>query len=203
MSSMRWGGGQPAVGVSVQPPAALMHSAMMGPADQGQVGQVGGAAMQPVLEMMGLRLGWGTITAGDRTAAVVDHQGGLLGGGHQPAGPAHLQWLGRGPAQDRGQPGQRGLEPGGHPAVTPQAVLGTEAMAVGVVAMVVGVVVAGVEVGAMMVVAMNAGVAGDQRLGSGLPSQASRRHASGASGPAQPIPHPGCRDGPAGCPGPR
>jgi hypothetical protein len=35
---------------------------------------------------------------------VADHQGGALGGGHDPAGPAHLQRLGRRPAKGRGEP---------------------------------------------------------------------------------------------------
>jgi hypothetical protein len=51
---MGWGGGQPAVGAAGQPPAALMDRAVVGPAHQGQVSEVGGAAMQPVPQMMGL-----------------------------------------------------------------------------------------------------------------------------------------------------
>jgi hypothetical protein len=54
VSSVGWGGGQLAVGAADQPPAALMHSAMVGPAEQGQIGQVGGAPMEPVAQMMGL-----------------------------------------------------------------------------------------------------------------------------------------------------
>ena len=63
--SMRWGGDQAAVGVAGQPPAALMDRPMMGPTHQGQVGQVGRAAMQPVPQMMGLTPAQRPITAGD------------------------------------------------------------------------------------------------------------------------------------------
>jgi hypothetical protein len=54
MPPLRPAGGQPPIGVSVQLPAALVDRPMMGPAHQGQVGQVGGAAVQPVPPMMGL-----------------------------------------------------------------------------------------------------------------------------------------------------
>jgi hypothetical protein len=50
-SSMRWGGGEAAVGVAVKSPAALMDRPVVGPAHQGQIGQVGGAAVQPMAEM--------------------------------------------------------------------------------------------------------------------------------------------------------
>jgi hypothetical protein len=36
--SLGWGGGEVAVGVSLQPPAALVDRAVVGPAQQGQVG---------------------------------------------------------------------------------------------------------------------------------------------------------------------
>ena len=63
-SSMRWGGGQPAIGVAGQPPAALVHRPMMGPAHQGQVLKVGRAAVEPVAQMVGLAPGRGSVAAG-------------------------------------------------------------------------------------------------------------------------------------------
>jgi hypothetical protein len=54
MSPMRWRSGEVAVGASLQPPAALVDRAVMGAAQQGQVGQVGGAAIQPVAQVVGL-----------------------------------------------------------------------------------------------------------------------------------------------------
>ena len=75
---------------------------MMGSAEQGQVGEVGGAAVQPVPEMVGFAPGRGPVAAGDRTAAVADDQGSPLGSGDDAAGPADLQRLGGGAAQGRG-----------------------------------------------------------------------------------------------------
>jgi hypothetical protein len=40
-SSKRWGGGEATVGISGESPAALMDHPMMGPTEQGQIGQVG------------------------------------------------------------------------------------------------------------------------------------------------------------------
>ena len=119
--SMRWGGGQPPIRVSGQPPAALMDRPMMGPAHQDQIGQVGRATMGPVAEMMGLTPARGPLAARDRTAAVADHQGGPLGSGHDPAGPAHRQRLGRATPKDRREPPGRRPQLGGQPATTPQA----------------------------------------------------------------------------------
>ena len=96
-----WGGGQPAIRLADQLPAALMGRPMMGPADQGQVGQVGRATVQPVAQMMGLTPGQRPHTAGEDTAAVADGQGGPLGALHDPAGPPDLQRLGRWPAKHR------------------------------------------------------------------------------------------------------
>jgi hypothetical protein len=103
MSSVRWGGGQPAVRLSGEPPAALVHGSVVSSAEQGQVGQVGGAAMEPVAQMMGLTPGQGTGAVGEDTAAVTHGQGAALGGLDDPGGPADFQRLGRGPTQDRGQ----------------------------------------------------------------------------------------------------
>ena len=43
---MWWGGGELAVGSADEPPAARVDGPVMGPADQGQVGQVGGATIR-------------------------------------------------------------------------------------------------------------------------------------------------------------
>ena len=67
-----WGGGEPPVGPAGQPPAALMDGPVMGPAHQGQVREVGGASVEPVLEVVGLAPGQGAITAREHTAAVAD-----------------------------------------------------------------------------------------------------------------------------------
>ncbi len=102
MSPIRWGGGEPAVGlVAGQPPAALMDRPVVGSAQQGQVGQVGGAPVEPVAQMMGLAPGQGTGTTREDAAAVAHGQGGALGGGDDPAGPAEVQRLGGGATKDR------------------------------------------------------------------------------------------------------
>ena len=78
VSSTGWSGGEPPIGAAGQLPALLMHRSMVGAADQGQVGQVGGAAIDPVPQMMGLAPGQGAGTVGEDTAAVADSQGGAL-----------------------------------------------------------------------------------------------------------------------------
>ena len=98
MSPMRWGGDQPAIGTALQPPAALMHGPVMRPAEQSQIRQVGGAAMEPVAQMMGLTPGQGAGAVGEDTAAVADGQGAALGGLDDSGGAADLQRLGRGAA---------------------------------------------------------------------------------------------------------
>jgi hypothetical protein len=67
-----WGGGQPPIRSAGQLPAALMDRPMMGPADQGQVGQVGRAAVDPVAQMVGFAPAQGAGTAGEDTATVAD-----------------------------------------------------------------------------------------------------------------------------------
>ena len=108
------GGGQLAVGAAGQLPAALMDRPMVGPAQQGQVRQVGGAAVQPVQQMMALAPGQGPVTVGEHTAAVADGQGGALGGGDDPAGPPEVQrgWLGAPPRIG----GSRSMAARSHPA---------------------------------------------------------------------------------------
>ena len=123
MSPMRWRGEQPAIWLSGQPPAALVHGSVVGPAQQGQVGQVGGAAVDPVAQMVGLAPGQRAGTVGEDAAAVADGQGGALGGLDDPGGPADLQRLGRGAPQGRGQQGGGGLEPGRQP-VGPAGIMG-------------------------------------------------------------------------------
>src|SRR5215213_135041 len=121
--SIGWGGGELAVGAADEPPAALMDGPMMGPADQGQVVQVGGATIQPMPHMMTLTPGQGTGTAGEDTAAVADGQGLALGGSDDSGGAAEVQGAAGGAAQDRGggwparpaavPPGRRPWGPGG------------------------------------------------------------------------------------------
>jgi hypothetical protein len=98
VGSMGWGGGELAVRLSLEPPAAFMDGPVMGPAHQGQVGQVGRAAIQPMLKMVGLTPGKRPLTAREDTAAVAHGQGGPLGGLDDPGGPADLQgWVGAPP----------------------------------------------------------------------------------------------------------
>jgi hypothetical protein len=80
-SSMRWGGGEVAIGATGQLPTALMHRPMMCPTYQGQIGQVGGAAIGPVDQMMTLAPGQRPVAVGNHTAAVADGQGAALGRG--------------------------------------------------------------------------------------------------------------------------
>ena len=63
---MGWGGGQPAIWVAGQLPAAVMDGPMMGPAQQDQVGQVGRAAVQPMPEMMASHQARGRWRSGKR-----------------------------------------------------------------------------------------------------------------------------------------
>ena len=70
--SVGWGGREVAVAAALQPPAAFVNGAMMSPAQQGQVGQVGGATVQPVNQVVGLTPGRRPIAAGEPTAAVAD-----------------------------------------------------------------------------------------------------------------------------------
>jgi hypothetical protein len=100
------GGGELAVGSADEPPAALVDGPMMGPTQEGGVVQVGGAAIQPVPDVMALAPGQGPAAAGDDAAAVADGQGLALGGGDDPGRPADIQRPGGGAAQGRGELGQ-------------------------------------------------------------------------------------------------
>ena len=102
VGSVGWGGGEATVGAARQPPATFVDRSMMGPAQQGQVGQIGGAAMEPVPQMMGLTPGQRPRTAREHTATITNRQSGALGGLDDPAGPADLQRLGGGATQCRG-----------------------------------------------------------------------------------------------------
>ena len=101
MSPIRWRGGEAAVGTSLQLPAALVHGPVVGPAEQGQIRQVGGAAMQPVAQVVGVAPGQGPLAVGEDTAAVADGQSGALAGLDDPGGPSDLQGLGGGAAKGR------------------------------------------------------------------------------------------------------
>jgi hypothetical protein len=109
-----------------------MDRPMVGPAQQSQVGQVGGAAIQPVLDMVGLTPGQGAIAAGEDTAAVAHGQGDPLGGLDDPGGPAELQGLGRGPTQDRRQQGRGHPQPGCQVLIAAGAVHATGIVVAGV-----------------------------------------------------------------------
>jgi hypothetical protein len=108
---MAWGGGEPPVGAADQPPAALVHGPVMGPAEQGQVREIRGAAVGPVPQMMGVAPGQGPITTREDTSPVPDRQGAALGRLDDPGNPADLQGLAGGAAQGRGKLGGRGPQP--------------------------------------------------------------------------------------------
>src|SRR5215207_1284570 len=95
VASVGWGGGEVAVGAAGQLPAPLMDRPMVGSAHQGQIGQVGGAAIDPVPQVVALTPGDGPGAVGEHTAPVADGQGGALGRGDDSAGPPDIQRLGR------------------------------------------------------------------------------------------------------------
>ena len=111
MGSVGWGGGEAAIGLAAQAPAAFVDGAVVGPAEQSEVGQIGGATVEPVAQMVGLTPGQRPGTTGKDTATVADGQGRALSGLDDPAGPPDLQRLGRRTTQDRWQQGHRDLEP--------------------------------------------------------------------------------------------
>src|SRR5829696_5692011 len=78
-SSIRWGGAEPPVRAADEPPAAPMDGPMMGPTDQREVVQVGGATIQPMPHMMTLTPGQRPATAGEDTTTVPHSQGAALG----------------------------------------------------------------------------------------------------------------------------
>ena len=128
MPPVRWGGGEATVGAAGQPPATFVDGPVMDSAQQGQVGQVGGAAVEPVAQVVGFAPGQGAVTVGEDTAAVADGQGAALGGLDDPAGPADLQRLGGGTPEGRRQQSHRGPQPRPQPrplaVVVPDRLLG-------------------------------------------------------------------------------
>ena len=168
-------------GSRVQLPAALMDGPVVGSAEQGEVGQVGGAAMEPVAQVVGFAPAQGSGAVGEDTAAVAHGQGGALGGLDDPGGPADFQGLGGGAPRVGGSRGG-GPEPGRQP-VGPAGVVGfgwwpqRSGRGVRVVPGRWGRGRGGGWPGCWRVTSTRVTA----------PSQASRRHASGSSGPAQPT----------------
>jgi hypothetical protein len=77
-------------GPAASPPHAPLDDE---PGTTGPGWKVGGAAVQPVTQVVGLAPGQGSLAAGEDTAAVTHGQGGTLGGLDDPGGPADLQGL--------------------------------------------------------------------------------------------------------------
>ena len=204
MSSMRWGGGEAPVGASLSaasrprgPPGGGL-----GTAGPGWPGRWGRHASQ-------WRRWWashqargrsqpGKTQPPSRTARAVRWAGWTT----RLARP-DLQRLGRGAPQGRGQQGGRGPQPARQPATPGMAGVGPMRRRWSDRGLVV--------LGRWPVVRRSGRGRGGAVVGWRVtrtrvtaPSQASRRHASGSSGPAQPAsPTQRCRGGPAGCPGPR
>jgi hypothetical protein len=118
VSLVGWGGGAAPVGAAGQLPAALLDLPVVGSAQQGEVGQVGRAAVEPVLQVVGFAPGQGPVTGREPTAAVADGQGGALAGWMtRVARPTSRGWLGRRPGS--GQPGGRGRSRARSPTSSP------------------------------------------------------------------------------------
>jgi hypothetical protein len=186
VSSMRWAGGEAPIRPADQPPAPLMHGPMMRAAEQGQVRQVGGATIYPVVKMMRVTPAQRPITTREHTATVPYRQGGPLGRLHDPGGPAHVQGLAGGPTQDRGEQGHG----------RPQPPLKSRRLAgVGVDA---GVVDGAGRIG----INLGGGRAADQDSGDGPVTGQPLTRLRGQR-PRPPDLHPRCRVGPGGCQDPR
>jgi hypothetical protein len=163
-----------------------MDRTVMDPADQGQVHEVSGAAIQPGDQMMSLTPGNGPLAVGEDAAAVARGQGDALGGLDDPGGAAHVQGLAGGTTQDRGQHGRRRPQPSGQIVVAARAVsaggmvlaVGMEVAAGRTVAVVIrGVAVVLVATEVMVVVAVGCWWLGCWRVTRTrvtVPSQASR-----------------------------
>jgi hypothetical protein len=136
-----------------------MDGPVVGPADQGQVGQVGGAAIQPMLNVVGFAPREGPLAVGEHTAAVADSQGKALGGLDHPGAAAEVQGLAGGPTQDGGQQGDGGSQLGFQGWVAAGAVHpGWMVLATGIV-LAVGIAIAVLAVGiAIAVLAVVAGM---------------------------------------------
>jgi hypothetical protein len=136
-----------------------MDGPVVGPADQGQVGQFGGAAIQPMLNVVGFAPREGPLAVGEHTAAVADSQGKALGGLDHPGAAAEVQGLAGGPTQDGGQQGDGGSQLGFQGWVAAGAVHpGWMVLATGIV-LAVGIAIAVLAVGiAIAVLAVVAGM---------------------------------------------
>jgi hypothetical protein len=78
--------------------AAFVDGAVVGAAQQYQVGQVGGAAVEPVAQVVGVAPGDRSVAAAVAAAAVADRQRGALGRRDHAGGAADLQgWVGAPP----------------------------------------------------------------------------------------------------------
>jgi hypothetical protein len=88
-----------------------MDPPVMRPAQQGQVQEVGGAAIDPMPQMMRVAAGQGPLAAREDATAVAHGQGGPLGGMDDPGRAANLQRLAGRPTQLRGQQDQGLAEP--------------------------------------------------------------------------------------------
>jgi hypothetical protein len=163
--SMRWDGSQPPIRPAGQPPAPLMHRPMMRPTQQGQIDQVGGAAIQPMLNVVGFTPGKRPLAVGEHTAAVTHSQGKALGGLDHPGAAAHVQGLAGGSTQDRGQHGA------GRPQLSFQGWVTAGAVPATGMVVAAGIAVAVVAAGIIVIVVVLAagllvgGVAGDQDSG--------------------------------------
>jgi hypothetical protein len=163
--SMRWDGSQPPIRPAGQPPAPLMHRPMMRPTQQGQIDQVGGAAIQPMLNVVGFTPGKRPLAVGEHTAAVTHSQGKALGGLDHPGAAAHVQGLAGGSTQDRGQHGA------GRPQLSFQGWVAAGAVPATGMVVAAGIAVAVVAAGIIVIVVVLAagllvgGVAGDQDSG--------------------------------------
>ena len=183
MSPMRWRGGRAghrARGCSCQPPSWTAR--WWARQSRARFARSVGPPWSQWRRWWASHQAQGSGAVGEDTAAVADGQGAALGGLDDPGGPSDLQGLGGGAAQGRGQQGHGGLEPARQP-VGPVRVVG------------------------FWVVPQRSGrgVAGGAwppgswpgwwwpggwrvtRTRVTAPSQASRRQASGSSGPAQPT----------------
>jgi hypothetical protein len=116
--------------VAVQLPAALVHRMMMATAQQQQVAQVGGAAVEPVAQVMGVAPGHRPVTPWEPAATVAHRQGGALGGGDHAAGTSYVQRLRPGTTKRRWQQAHGGAQLGGQVAGGVRAGKGVEHWAV-------------------------------------------------------------------------
>src|SRR5215475_3034874 len=96
-------------------PSSFVDGAVVGPAEQGQVVQVGKAAVGPVGEVVGVGPGGWAVAAGEDAAAVAHDQCGAQRGWDGAGAPADVQRLAGAVGDDPGDPGVAGDPPGGFP----------------------------------------------------------------------------------------